>query len=406
LPWDEKGDCPDLRVNENGTVPFAREKELRMSPVEWYYARNNKQMGPVSSLELKRLAAAGALGPDDLVWHEGLTEWASARIVRGLFEEEGRGAAAAVADQPPLKAGDSALKVNASAARPKETPPAAPARHLFDVLLDKYRPHFNAHFVETTARVFRVCGSYGLFVAAAVTAAFELIVATKQAPLEHVLWGVIWVLALLALHYVAGKSCDAVEELNRTTGGRLSSTLLPNCLAVLSKVLGVAILLASVATAVATSQYPLILLGMAAFLVCAYLTVVALNPATLNISIAAESLPGEEAIGAVMFLLKALLRLAPVAFGAGVVAGTAVMGFACCLAFAGDPRAGDMMLLNAQLTADRGLHALLSSAALPLAAYLVFLLGNLVLNLWRSVLSLPVKLDKLAAKGEAEEKRA
>ena len=30
-----------------------------MSPVEWYYARDNKQMGPVSSLELKRLAAVG-----------------------------------------------------------------------------------------------------------------------------------------------------------------------------------------------------------------------------------------------------------------------------------------------------------------------------------------------------------
>ena len=38
-----------------------------MTPVEWYYARGNKQMGPVSALELKRLATAGELRPEDLV---------------------------------------------------------------------------------------------------------------------------------------------------------------------------------------------------------------------------------------------------------------------------------------------------------------------------------------------------
>ena len=35
-----------------------------MSAVEWYYARDNKQMGPVPAIELKRLATAGEIGPD------------------------------------------------------------------------------------------------------------------------------------------------------------------------------------------------------------------------------------------------------------------------------------------------------------------------------------------------------
>ena len=66
-----------------------------MSQVEWYYARDNRQMGPVSSAELKRLATFDELRPDDLVWREGMTEWAAARNVRGLFEEEVAPAAAA-----------------------------------------------------------------------------------------------------------------------------------------------------------------------------------------------------------------------------------------------------------------------------------------------------------------------
>ena len=53
-----------------------------MTPIEWYYARGNKQMGPVTAVELKRLAAAGELHPDDLVWREGLTEWAPAERAR------------------------------------------------------------------------------------------------------------------------------------------------------------------------------------------------------------------------------------------------------------------------------------------------------------------------------------
>ena len=46
-----------------------------------------------------------------------------------------------------------------------------------------------------------------------------------------------------------------------------------------------------------------------------------------------------------------------------------------------------------------------ASAALPLAAYLLFLLGNLVLNLWHSLLSLPAKLDELADNEDEQIKR-
>jgi hypothetical protein len=382
-----------------------------MSQLEWYYARDNKQLGPVTPTELKRLAMAGELRPLDLVWHEGMAEWASAQNVRGLFEEEGRGGAA---DQSPLRIGNAGPKFDEPVAKPHENSLAMPnsvaaktppAQHLIEVLLDKFRPHFNAHFIENTAQIFRMCGSYGLLAAAAVTAAFYLIVATKVQPLGNLLWGIIWVLALLTLQYVAGKASDAVEELNRSASGRLSSTWLPNCLAVLSKLIGVALLLGLVALAVQTSLYSSILVGVAAFLVCAYLAVIAMNPATLNISIAPETMPGEEAIGVVMFLLKALLRLVPVVFGVGVICGTIMMGLACCQTLAGDSHEDDMKIVQAILTADTALSAMISAAVFPLAAYLLFLLGNLLLCLWRSLLSLPGKLDNMAKKGVVEEKK-
>ena len=64
-----------------------------MPEVQWYYARDDKQHGPVSGAELKQLAASGRLLAADLVWREGLEEWAPAGRLKGLFPDAKAGAA-------------------------------------------------------------------------------------------------------------------------------------------------------------------------------------------------------------------------------------------------------------------------------------------------------------------------
>ncbi len=59
-----------------------------MADVQWYYARNDQQFGPVSAAELKQLADAGRLAPDDLLWREGMDSWATAVNLSGLFVDE------------------------------------------------------------------------------------------------------------------------------------------------------------------------------------------------------------------------------------------------------------------------------------------------------------------------------
>src|SRR5581483_1247536 len=53
--------------------------------LEWYYARDGVQTGPVTFDDLKAAAAAGQFGPGDLVWKDGMADWAPARTVSGLF---------------------------------------------------------------------------------------------------------------------------------------------------------------------------------------------------------------------------------------------------------------------------------------------------------------------------------
>lgn len=62
----------------------------------WYYTVAGLKRGPVTPVELKRLADLGSLKPTDLVWKQGLDKWAPAGIVKGLFPEGN------VVEPPPL----------------------------------------------------------------------------------------------------------------------------------------------------------------------------------------------------------------------------------------------------------------------------------------------------------------
>ena len=61
---------------------------------EWYYAKDNQTIGPISESELRQRASTGQIAPTDLVWTHGMLQWATASRVHGLL--------AAVSVPPPL----------------------------------------------------------------------------------------------------------------------------------------------------------------------------------------------------------------------------------------------------------------------------------------------------------------
>lgn len=55
---------------------------------EWHYAKDGQRHGPITSRQLRELAASGELRPTDLVWTEGKDEWKPASKIKGLLPEE------------------------------------------------------------------------------------------------------------------------------------------------------------------------------------------------------------------------------------------------------------------------------------------------------------------------------
>ena len=236
-------------------------------------------------------------------------------------------------------------------------------------------------------------------------AALAIIIAAKTKTLDGIISGVAVLLVLAVLQYAGGKFCDVLEQLNRTTSSNLSSTAFPNLVALMSIASGLAALIGLAITAVEAATHSAILLGVAAllfglvvFVVFGYLAVVAVNLSALNVSIVPETRAGEEAIGVSAFLLKALLRLVPVWFGASVVCGVLMLGYACFQAISAKEGLAAALL---EMTAGPGLGVtLVWFAALPVVAYLLFVFYCLVIEVLRAFLILPGKIDKLAAKDD------
>ena len=60
-----------------------------MAEPVWYYARGEVERGPFTLLQIKALANASKVRPDDLVWREGMENWTAAREVTELFPPAG-----------------------------------------------------------------------------------------------------------------------------------------------------------------------------------------------------------------------------------------------------------------------------------------------------------------------------
>ncbi len=71
-----------------------------MSDSVWYYARGEQEKGPITTAQIKALAAAGKLQREDFVWKEGMENWVPASEVPGLIAGKSAAATSADSEQP------------------------------------------------------------------------------------------------------------------------------------------------------------------------------------------------------------------------------------------------------------------------------------------------------------------
>jgi hypothetical protein len=185
-----------------------------MAVQRWYYAKDGKQVGPVTSDELRKLASSDELRREDLVWLEGTPNWVSAGSVTGLFAE---------------------------AAPPPPPPPRSDDRryHVYHLLLDLIRNTFDQRFVDRVSLLFGRTGYYALFAAMGVGLVLTLVVGAKTDSVRLILMGLSAILLVSVLQYAAKEFLAALDRLNKTTQARMASAAFLNCFALVNILGGV-----------------------------------------------------------------------------------------------------------------------------------------------------------------------
>jgi len=416
-----------------------------MPAIEWFYSRGSKRFGPVSATELKQLADRGELSPDELVWREGMDQWIPARRVKGLFEhdpgptkdpkealpsptgavkrEAGVGRAdSAKVDEPPKPASPSPSDLGSS--RPSRPAFEASAsafqraregsdRRLFDAILEFARAMFNAEFIRATTALFTALGHYGLYLAIGLLLGVQTTLGAMHRSFWAVFFGCLAAAVLAVLQYSARRILTVLDRLDNTAANLMPSPAFLDCCALLSFIGSLAALVGGTVYAVISQEFGWIIGAVMGFILLEHLAVMALNPESLGLTVAAEATAGEEALGLWAFLVKVGARGAAVVFGVCVLACLSLLVYAAALLAAPSNGQTDALLRtelakSAQKTqqlcsfsaieAASGAAAviLLIAAAWPLLAYLGFLACYLGIEVLRAILGIPEKLDAAA----------
>ena len=89
--------------------------------MNWFYAKNGSQQGPLSTDEIKSRIAMGEIGPNDLAWREGMSDWMPVGQISELK--------VAPAASPSMEA-TPAFPLPSSPASPYQAPASAPSMQM------------------------------------------------------------------------------------------------------------------------------------------------------------------------------------------------------------------------------------------------------------------------------------
>ncbi|MCH8473951.1 MAG: hypothetical protein LAT55_01830 [Opitutales bacterium] len=229
---------------------------------------------------------------------------------------------------------------------------------------------------------------WAVLVFAALAIISSLLAAVKMDSFALFAGGFGLLVAIIVLQYTSAKFLYAGTSLIRSTPTGLSSKAFTDCFALVFLLAALGSLFGGISSAFAADGLgPVIALGgVVGFVGFGLLCWLCLQPEITNTKIGKEVSSGEEAIGIVSFLIKGLLALVPFIFTALVTLGSVALLLYSFL----NPGASNF---REHAAADAygliGVQLGVGGLLLPFVSVLLFLLIYLIIDIVRSVLTIP-----------------
>lgn len=233
-------------------------------------------------------------------------------------------------------------------------------------------------------------GHWALVAAAGLGFLFSFIFAIRVNKFDSFLIGIIWFLVVFVIQFTAQRFLGAGQTLIRNNPSRLASRAFLECVAFLSAILGVVVLIMSIVTAIRMGGIMPFLGGLGGFIFLEFLAMVTFHPETITMEIVDETSAGQEFLGIVTYILKAVMRLVPIIFGLGVVILTVYL-FIDGIGLFGN----EMKTVSAWMKIQMHAPQILTFALLPFLSYIMFVMFYLIVDIYRAILVIPEKLDQL-----------
>ena len=372
----------------------------------WHYSVNDEQLGPVSLSELRQMLDLGRLTLRDLVWRQGMSEWCTASDIKELNPVPAELAELADIvdnDEPKRRTKSKSIKKVSADDEAETNEPLAP--HFFDQFLSLLREGISENFLASEGQGAVELGRWAIYLSILVNLAIALYAAIGLKSPEIALGGIGFVAVALMLQYSAIKSCGAISQLLRAKTLRMSSTAFFDSLVIMLLIGGIVALVEFSIYAYQFKQTPMYIVGFGLFILCEYLALILLHPQAIGITISPRASTGEEAIAILTFFMMLPLRFVAAVFAFGSVISTiGSIAALVMLLFANTKSEDD--IAGAGGIAAGSMASLLVCAAFPFGMYVYFVFAYLIVDVVRSILVIPDKLDQLSRTSLSNSDRA
>jgi len=381
-----------------------------MDGLIWMVVKDGvQQEGKYSDADVRAMLAQAPKG-SLFVWKEGMSQWADPENLPEFKRQpsappQPTAPAQPVVSPPPsaskpeasekIKEGGKALLGGAAAQLgkirdAKDSHAYLPHLKILDKCLDITRNLLSRDLLDSFDELGKKVGNVGVLVLAVFYLVGMTIGGIKASSfLSMAGMGAVFFLVFCLAQYVAIKFLDAGKTLIDKSPSRLSSGAVLECIALLAILGAVGALGGGIFAGIQAKSIIPVVGGIGASLVLLYLTGTALNSEIVNVKVAGDATPGEEAIGIYAFLLKLLLRLVPFVYGVSLLVLAVTVAYASIsLLFVENFGRAFGTLQGAGLN---GLFATL----MPFGVYLAVLFLYLSIDVIRSILVIPKKLDQL-----------
>lgn len=331
----------------------------------YYLDAGNQPAGPQTLDEIRRLAAAGQIPANPYIAAVGTSQW------EPLHGHAAAGPGAGLEQILP---------------------------RTIAWLVELVRPGLSATLLNQTLELARRAGHYVIAAGLVLGIAYAVYVAVRNASAWVLVSSVVLFICLAVAQFVARQFLAANEALFTVT--RMSTPALLDGLALLGLLAAGSSVVTAVVVWIRYGAWQTLAPAVLVALLWTAFAAIALHPETVRVEFGASS-GGEQVVGLLAFLCKALLRLVPLGFF--LVAALGTLGLLLSFFEYADYVLSLIPHPKLPLPVDPSgpgggfgaIAALIFACLVPLFAHLLFILASLPLDLWRAILTVPAKLDAL-----------